>query len=310
MTNQFRSDAERIVSLTPIERENILKIDPDFSIITKALYFDNYDLPCPIRVELAAKDSNHKTVVLRKTRHGSVENEVRILRALKESGLPVPEVIRDPFENEKGEKAAVYSLLPGENLQKLSMRGAHYLTESKNLMIEAIIKLRDVSAFIKKHNASEIIPEQTLSAELESVRTNNNSWINNKNYRAGVEELQKRLQGIDTPLVFSNGDYQPGNFLAQNGTITGFLDFESAVFQDPLVGFAKYPIYDLRPLSRTDLISEFLSATGFTKEDFNIRLALGCLKILKKEVPVSNGDVETETYRNKILKLLNESLCS
>lgn len=70
------------------------------------------------------------------------------------------------------------------------------------------------------------------------------------------------------------------------------------------MGFVKYPIYDLYPLARTDLIQMFLDAQGFSEEDFDHRLALRCLKILKREIPVSGGDKDTREYRSRVLTLL------
>ena len=92
--------------------------------------------------------------------------------------------------------------------------------------------------------------------------------------------------------------------MAQNGHITGFLDFESPSFQDPLMGFVKYPIYDLYPLGRTDVVKIFLHKKGFSENDFHYRLALGCLKILKGEIPVSGGDTEMQKYRGRVVVLL------
>jgi hypothetical protein len=39
------------------------------------------------------------------------------------------------------------------------------------------------------------------------------------------------------------------------------------------MGFVKYPIYDMYPLARTNLVQTFLAARGFSEEDFNRRLA-------------------------------------
>ena len=111
-----------------------------------------------------------------------------------------------------------------------------------------------------------------------------------------MQHLRNTTKDIDIPLVLSNGDYQPGNFLTQDGKITGYLDFESASFQDPMMGFVKYPIYDLLPLSRTDIVDIFLDKKGFSQKDFRMRLVLGCLKTLKKEVPVVGGNEETQEY--------------
>jgi hypothetical protein len=54
------------------------------------------------------------------------------------------------------------------------------------------------------------------------------------------------------------------------------------------------------------LVKDFLNKQGFTEDDFNSRLALGCLKILKKEIPVSGGDEETQKYRERVLGILGK----
>ena len=74
------------------------------------------------------------------------------------------------------------------------------------------------------------------------------------------------------------------------------------------MGFVKYPIYDIFPLSKTNLIDLFLKREGFTKKDYNLRLALGCLKTLKKEIPVHGGNEKTKKYRKRVLSLLRNSL--
>lgn len=304
----FRTEEERKVMLTQKERENVLKIDPQFQSIFEATYFDNYDLPCPVRVSVLTKNEKMVTVVLRKSRHGDVKNEVEIFRALKEFGLPVPEVLAGPFKNEEGEYVAIFSLLPGENLQKLGMQSDESLGQAKKLLVQAVITLTGATDFIRKHDVSKIIPSISLIKEWEDINVEENPWFKEEVFQNASQKLKGILEKITTPLVLSNGDYQPGNFLAQDGKITGFLDFESLSFQDPIMGFVKYPIYDLLPLSRTDIVKIFLNRKGFSEKDFNCRLALGCLKILKKEIPVSGGDEEMQEYRNRVLSLLGKSL--
>jgi len=307
-SNLFRTEKERKVTLTQKEQEKILGIDPSFQSISNAVYFDNYDLPCPVRVSVTTKDNKVITIVLRKNRHGDVRKEIQILRALKEFGLPVPEILAEPFEVEDDEYAAIYSLLPGENIQKLSMRSEKDLMLAKELLVQAIIQLMGATDFIKKHDVSKSLPSITLTDELDTLNTKDNLWLGEKIYLDAIQKIQKILPNIETPLVLSNDDYQPGNFLVQDGIIVGFLDFESPSFQDPMMGFVKYPIYDLLPLARTDLVKTFLDKKGFSEKDFNYRLALGCLKILKKEIPVSEGDEETQEYRNRVLDILSRSL--
>jgi aminoglycoside phosphotransferase (APT) family kinase protein len=304
--NEFRSEKERETGLTPGEQKAILDSDPEFRSIRKAVYFDNYDLPCPIRV-IVATDAGEKGLVLRKARHGDVRREARLLAVLSEYGLPVPAVLAGPFVNERGETTAVYSLLPGENLQKLSSRSDEGLERAKNLLIEAVGKLSAATGFVTGSEIGGLVPRQTLAAQLASVMKAN-PWSEHDAITQTADRLARIIPEIDTPLVLTNGDYQPGNFLAEDGKLTGFLDFESPVFQDPLIGFAKYPIYDLKPLSRTDLVERFVAQNGFTMAAFNVRLALMCLIILKKEVPVTGGGEETGAYRAHILEVLRGSL--
>lgn len=306
--SQFHSKEELKVELMSLEREKILGIDPSFVAIVKAEYFDNYDLPCPVRVTIKTEDGGLVDVVLRQNRHGEVEKEIQVFRALEEYGLPVPKVLVGAFLNESGEHEAVYALIEGENLQKLSMRSEADLRRAKELLVEAVIKLMEATPFIEQHEVSKLMPRITLMSEFEQLHENDNPWLNDKIYQSAIEYLRGVLKRVNTTLVISNGDYQPGNFLAKDGKIVGYLDFESASFQDPMMGFIKYPIYDMLPLSRTSIVEEFLKRKGFSKDDFRIRLILGCMKILKDEIPITGGDKETEEYRTRILELLRESL--
>lgn len=308
MKTLFRTEEERKVVLSDLEEKEILAVDPSFQSIAKAIYFDNYDLPCPIMVEILKMDGLLNRVVLRKARHGDVQKEVAVLKVLREYGLPVPEVLSEPFENENKEQCAIYSFLSGENLQKLSSESEEGLERAKRLLVEAVQKLASAGEYISQHHVLKNLPRISLVQELQNIRQDENKWLKDSLYVSVVEFLNPKLEVVTTPLILSNGDYQPGNFMTENGRITGFLDFESPSFQDPMMGFVKYPIYDLRPLSRTDLIDYFLETMRFTRQEFSLRLILGCLKILKKEIPLNGGDTEMEEYRNRVLGILKEEM--
>ncbi len=246
-TSQFRTETERNTTLTQKEQEQVLRIEPSFESISEAVYFDNYDLPCPIRVSVVTKENETVTVVVRKNQQTDLDNEIHIFHALKEFGLPVPEVLVEPFESEESEYATILSLLPGENLQKLGMKSAEGLIQAKKLLVEAVTTLAGATDFMRKHEIAKNIPSASLLKGLEELNSEENPWFTEKVFQNASQKLKPILENITTPLVFSNGDYQPGNFLTQDGKITGFLDFESVSFQDPLMGFVKYPIYDLLP---------------------------------------------------------------
>jgi aminoglycoside phosphotransferase len=309
-TEEFRTEKERVVVLSNLEIEKILSINPNFVSISKSVYFDNYDLPCPIQIEVERLDGNSEKVVLRKNRHGDVQLEVDVFHALNEFGLPVPKVLVEPFKNENGERCSVYSLLPGTNLQKLSSGSEDNLIQAKKLLIEAIQALSKASEFISHHKIFNEIPKISLKQELENIEEKDDEWLTDPFFQSAINFLKPKIDAIRTPLILSNGDYQPGNFLVLDEKLSGFLDFESASFQDPLMGFVKYPIYDLRPLSRTNLIDDFLKTMNFTREEFSIRLILGCMKILQKEIPLNGGDQEIHEYRTRVLAILKKELDS
>lgn len=298
----FRTEDERKVTLTDIEKNLVLSCDSGFKEIINTVYFDNYDLPCPVRVDVRT-DNDISHVVLRKSRHGRIENEAKILRVLGKYGLKVPKVLSDTVINEHGESIAVYSLLEGENLQKISSDSHESLESAKELLLQALRELSDATQYVMKSEVGSLIPLRTLETEIKELY-NNNPWLESPEYQDYLQKISTLTQEIETEVVLTNGDYQPGNFLASNGKVTGFLDFESAVFQDPLIGFVKYPICDLRPLSRTNIIQLFLQQNGFSEKDFKIRLAIGCLKTLKKEVPITDQDEETIRYKDHIFGLL------
>ncbi|HEX4125121.1 MAG TPA: phosphotransferase, partial [Tepidisphaeraceae bacterium] len=129
-------------------------------------------------------------------------------------------------------------------------------------------------------------------------------WLDNPTFVSALEQLRSVVDQVDTPLIFTNGDYQPGNFLTDGCKITGIIDFEHASFQDPLMGFVKYPIYDLLPLSRTNLIDSVLADTGFSRREFAIRMVAGCLKTLVCGIPYQGGEPSMQAYRHRVLELL------
>ena len=67
-------------------------------------------------------------------------------------------------------------------------------------------------------------------------------WLKVQRFRRAVDFLREALPGFAVPLVFSNGDYNPLNVLHDGGRVTGWVDFEGACFEDPLVRLPIYPV--------------------------------------------------------------------
>lgn len=88
------------------------------------------------------------------------------------------------------------------------------------------------------------------------------------------------------------------------------LDFEKAAFVDPLTILTRLPVYDLQPLSRTDLVASIVREEGFTVADFAVRVAIFCLRTLQTKCPVSGGAPSRRTLREHVLGVLSEAMKS
>lgn len=295
-------------SLTDFQKNYLLSQLPTGARILRTIYFDNYDLPCPIRVDIVVPDGTNQTLVLRSMRHGNVEFEVKLLKTLSKIGLPVPLVLAEPVIEPNGEPVVLLSFLPGTNLQALSMQSKESLQLAKHFLIEGISHLSEMTNTVITEPIGKSLPHYSLLSQLQSVTDKHLSWSQIPLFIKAIRLLEPLLQNIQTPLVFTNGDYQPANFLTDGMRVTGFVDFEYACFQDPLIGFAKYPIYDVHPMNKGGVVQDFLDAKSFTKDDFAPRLALGCLMTLQKEIPVNGGSEHDQRYRKHVLGLLENSM--
>ena len=127
-----------------------------------------------------------------------MRTEVPVMRALQEFGLTVPKVLADSFLGEDGKYAAIYSLLPGDNLQKLSVRSKNDLIAVKRLLVRAVIRLTEATEFMQKHEVSKILPSVTLTEELQALDTKDNPWLRDLAYQEAFEALQ-RFSRISRP---------------------------------------------------------------------------------------------------------------
>ena len=86
---------EHPVQLTDLQTSMVLGVCPAGSRIVSAEHFRRKFLPAPIKVTARTPDGDARPVVIRLVRHGSVEDETRLLRVLSKLGLPVPEVLAE-----------------------------------------------------------------------------------------------------------------------------------------------------------------------------------------------------------------------
>lgn len=301
--------------LTPFQQALILSLCPAGAQITAACYFQEEYLPCPIQVTVTDAHSATQTFVLRIVRRvdDDIRREVALLPVLHARGLPVPIVLAGPaYDPAQPEQpaVAVYSFLPGVTLQQISEQSAADLERAKLLLVEAVDRLAVLTKLLQADLArspelATQLPRITLLDRWQQIIDQGGPWLQNALFGNALEVLRPTLAAIETDLVFTNGDYQPANFLSDGEQVTGFVDFELASFQDYLFGFAKYPIYDLHPLNKGGMIDYLLAQKGVTFADFAPRLALGCLATLQREIAVTGGD---EAYRAHVLGRLAQAL--
>jgi len=295
--------------LSRFQENLILSLFPHGARITQASYFQHDYLPAPMRVLVSLPNGEQRVVVLRISRKLSgVEREARLLPILSRLGLQVPTVlseIRSDPNNANVGSMTVLSLLPGENLQTWSCKSLAGLEMAGEMVIEAVTRLHQLTEPLFQEKIFNWLPRKSLASELQDMIQGAGLWIKNAVFLEAVEKLTPVLDSIQTPLVFSNGDYQPGNFLSNGKELTGFVDFESACFEDPHIGFAKYRIYDLHPLNKAGVVERYLNINNLFESDFAPRLAVRCLWTLQNEITVSESN---QDYGRHVLRLLHNSL--
>lgn len=295
--------------LSKFQENLILSLFPHGARITQANYFQSDYLPSPMRVLVSLPNGEQRNVVLRMSRKPfGVARETPLLPILSRFGLPVPtvlsEITSDPNDANTG-SMTVLSFLSGENLQTWSCKSSADLEMASGILFEAVTRLHQLTESLSQEKISALLPRKSLATELQDVIQAAGLWIKNAVFSEAVEKLMPALNSIQTPLVFSNGDYQPGNFLSNGKELTGFVDFENACFEDPHVGFAKYRIYDLHPLNKAGVVERYLQINNLSESDFAPRLAVRCLWTLQNEIPVSERNRD---YSQHVLRLLENSL--
>jgi aminoglycoside phosphotransferase (APT) family kinase protein len=264
----------------------------------------------PFRVQIRRPSGEVTPVVVRTSlQWAGVVTEARLLPTLRELGLPVPQLLAGPaYDPQQTGPAAITSLLgllPGQSLLEIGLASPAGLEQSGNLVIEAVSRLHSVTEPLLHTRIGQALRRRDLLTELQLITEARGQWAEQAVFLDAVRRLAPALADIRVPLVFSNGDYQPENFLGEDGSVSGILDFEAACLEDPHYGFAIYPIYDIYPLYKAGFVEQYLRHAGLSAREFAPRLALRCLWTLQHRIEPDN---EHNGYRDYLLTLLNDSL--
>lgn len=274
-------------------------------------------LPGPIWVNVALPNGNEHLLILRQDqRIGGVEREAAILPALARLGLPVPTVLAgpivDPTRPEWG-ATTILNVLPGQDLLVYSWDAPlPALERSMRLVLDGVARLHALTDQLARDLIADQLPHITLLDELQGIVKRGGPWLDEPIFTTAIEQLLLIVSTIDMPLVFSSGDYNPGNFLFEGEQLTGFIDFTWPCFEDPHIGMAKYWTCSWYPLDKAGIVERYLEEQKLSFAEFAPRLAVRCLWTLQREIAVSGGedilvDDEYEShadYRRRILDLL------
>jgi aminoglycoside phosphotransferase len=307
--------------LSAFQENFVLSACPLGTRILSAHFHRQVRLPCPIWVRVILPNGEEETLILRMdyALHG-VEHEAAVLPVLARLGLPVPAILAgpvfDPTQLEAG-AMTILSVLPGRDLLGWTWDAPPADVElALRLVLEGVERLHALTEALSREPVARQLVKKTLLSELQEVVTVGGPWFDEPVFRQAVDMFLPIVASIQTPLAFSSGDYNQGNFLFDGQALTGFIDFTGACFEDPHVGMAMYWIYSWYPLDRAGIVERYLEKQGLSFVGFAPRLAVRCLSTLQQRIAVTGGeDVREEDdyeshaeYRERILNLLKRAV--
>ena len=285
---------------------------PGTRVIQSQPYRPDY-LHFPMRVHLQTPGDDARFCVVKIKPPDLIEREVKALRLMSHVGLAVPEVLFDPIALPPPEKRTlvVLSELPGCSLPWCGTTSLAEADLACRLTLEGVARLHGLTARIQELDAASLFPQNTLAAEYASTVANMGEWSRVGIVHEAAQAVGETLAEADTPLVFSNGDYNPLNFLCDGQVLSGFIDFEGACFENPHIGFVKFLVwsgdeYGWGTGRKAGLVERHLYTRNVSRRAFAPTLVLRCLRHLIREV--SHTGSKDEAARQHMLKLIAEGV--
>lgn len=253
-------------------------------------------LPYPARITLKTNSGLTVVCVLKASSYpDTLAFEAQVLRALTDLHLPVPQVLGGPVTtNSEHEPLAVLLVreLPGHPLPWIGLRDLATAHRTCQLLQGAVDTLHALTPRVLAHPISAVVPSITLESELQAIVRRGGPWFEVLTFTEALALVQAVLPRFASPLVFSNGDYNPLNFLVEGDAITGWLDFEHACFEDPYIGFAKFFLWADDALgwgagAKAGLVERYLYEHQVAPAAFLVRLILRGLRHVQETDPAA-----------------------
>lgn len=307
--------------LTPFQEAFVLAACPQGTHILSARFHRTVQLPCPIWVHLVLPDGVRQRLIIRMNYiRGGVEKEAAILPVLAKLGLSVPTVLAGPVidpAQPEAEYMTLLNVLPGQDFLAWGLQATPAQIEwAIGLILEGVALLHSVTEPLSREPVADLLPRKTLFSELQTIIAQGGPWLEEPVFKQAIDSLLPRVSAIQTPLAFSSGDYNQGNFLFEGEKLSGLIDFSEPCFEDPHIGMAMYWIHCWNPFDQAGIVERYLEQRQTSFADFAPRLALRCLRILQERIPVRGGeDVRDEwdfesfaDSRTRLLNLLQRAL--
>jgi hypothetical protein len=287
---------------------------PGATIVDTQSYRPGYR-PYPMRVTVTTVAGTSAECVLKL---GSpierVTHEARVLVALAELGLPVPVVLAGPIvlpHTTPPAASMVLSVLPGAPLPWLGLTDLATANQTCQFVLDGVLHLQHLTPAISAHAIASHLPRRTLASEFDALLARGEPWLKVEPFANAVALLRTIIPTLATPLVFSNGDYNPLNFLHTDGRLTGWIDCENACFEDPLIGFAKFVVWAYDDFGwgtgqKVGLVERYLYRQNASRAQFRPRLILRCLQFLQDGASVPQEG--NENHIAAILRVLAETI--
>lgn len=268
--------------------------------------------PYPMGIHLQMPDGGTQRCVVKINHPSLIEREAQALRLLARVGLAVPEVLSEPAPLPSQERMmVVLSVLPGRSLPWCGITSLADADLACRLTLEGVARLHHLTARVQEVDTASLFPQNTLSAEYAATLAEAGEWRNIGIFQQAVEAVGGALAEAAAPLVFSNGDYNPLNFLCDGQALCGFIDFEGACFENPHIGFVKFLVwsrdeYGWGTGKKAGLVERYLYTRNVSRRTFAPILVLRCLRHLIREV--SPADSKDKAAYKHITQLVAEGI--
>lgn len=292
----------------------ILQIYPQATHVIDVQSFRPGYLPYPARLTLRTVTGKTLNCVLKVSTHAdTLIYEANILRALVDLQLPVPQVLAGPAtiaDTPTPLTIMVVSELPGHPLPWFGLTDLDAADRTCHLLHTAVEQLHALTPAVAAHTVAALVPSRTLEAEAQTIRERRSIWFDDPFFTDALNLVDATLPRYRKPLVFSNGDYNPVNFLVADDALVGWIDFEYACFEDPYIGFAKFLLWandgGWNTGAKVGLVERFLYRHHVPPAAFLVRLLLRGLSHIQESPPEHPPHYMLQVVSDAVQRLRHE----